>query len=111
MISLAGGEFSFTFVVCFWLLLLNQNPLDVVISKGFTAAVCGVRGAGEGRRDLKEECFPVDFQRCRGRLSGCNGKPQEDSSNKQLVQGMDFLMSSSHCSFMDKSALCELWHH
>lgn len=40
-----GSErICFTFVACFWHLLLNQNPLDVVISKRFTAAACEVGG-------------------------------------------------------------------
>lgn len=45
------GRICFTFVACFWHLLLNQNPLDVVISKRFTAAACEVGGTGEGSRD------------------------------------------------------------
>lgn len=46
------GRICFTFVACFWYLLLNQTPLDVVISKGFTAAACEVGGTGEGSRDV-----------------------------------------------------------
>lgn len=41
-----SGKICFTFVACFWHLLLNQNPLDVVISKRFTAAACEVGGIG-----------------------------------------------------------------
>lgn len=41
-----SGRICFTFVACFWHLLLNQNPLDVVISKRFTAAACEVGGTG-----------------------------------------------------------------
>lgn len=47
------GRICFTFILCFWRLLLNQSPLDVVISERFRAAVCRAGGEGKGSRDIR----------------------------------------------------------
>lgn len=54
------GRICFTFVACFWHLLLNQNPLDVVISKGFTAAACEVGEQGREAGTSEAGMFPSD---------------------------------------------------
>lgn len=68
------GRICFTFILCFWRLLLNQTPLDVVISKCFTAAACEAGGEGKGRGAFEAGMFPsgpgipVEFSEMRGQV-------------------------------------------
>ncbi|KAI1233682.1 hypothetical protein IHE44_0004123 [Lamprotornis superbus] len=94
------GRICFTFILCFWRLLLNQTPLDVVISERFYSSSVQSRGRRKQEQGhLKQECFPVvqgslwSSQRCGGRLSGHGGRTQDSS------------MLSSSCSSLDKRSL------
>lgn len=66
------GRICFTFIACFWHLLLNQNPLDVVISERFTAAACEVGGTGEGTSEAgmfpSGPRIPVEFTEMQGQV-------------------------------------------
>lgn len=103
-----SGRICFTFVACFWHLLLNQNPLDVVISKRFTAAACEVGGTGgQGTEISSTSLFQRSAEplRVHGDGGAARGKAWEGAPNERLAHGMGFSLPSSRCSFSDKSSL------